>query len=193
QELVDYITGEGMLKDAIQWYERLIMITEPRPGGKLNRGMFCRRHRRDHQGDPLTDEYPKVALLGWAFELFQGFFLVSNDMMDALIRRRGQPCWYRVSKVVQIVINDSFILEAAIYYRISAGRSLIFWSLSGDDVPDREGQLITAPEDEVYLSKFSLKSIHSLTMIYKTVYYSFYLPVAVAARPTILPLWEPNH
>ncbi|KAK0224827.1 isoprenoid biosynthesis-like protein [Armillaria nabsnona] len=144
QELVDYIMGKGMLKDAIEWYKQ------------LNRGMFCHRHRRDHQGDPLMDnEYPKLpCLAGLSSSCFQAFFLVSNDMMDSLIRRRGQPCWYCISKVGQIIISDSFMLEAAIY---------------------REGQLITAPEDEVYLSKFSL---HSLIMIYKTAYYSFYLPVA---------------
>lgn len=61
-----------------------------------------------------------------AHSQFQAFFLVSNDMMDSLIRRRGQPCWYRVSKVGQIVISDSFILEVAICYRISAGRATMF-------------------------------------------------------------------
>ncbi|KAK0214247.1 isoprenoid biosynthesis-like protein [Armillaria nabsnona] len=173
QELVDYIMGKGMLKDAIEWYKQVRNL-------HLNRGMFCHRHRRDHQGDPLMDnEYPKLpCLAGLSSSCFQAFFLVSNDMMDSLIRRRGQPCWYCISKVGQIIISDSFMLEAAICYRISAGELLCplkFWSLSGDDVPDREGQLITAPEDEVYLSKFSL---HSLIMIYKTAYYSFYLPVA---------------
>lgn len=39
--------------------------------------------------------------------------------------------------------------------------------------------LITAPEDEVDLSKFSLAK-HSFIVIYKTAYYSFYLPVALA-------------
>lgn len=36
--------------------------------------------------------------------------------MDASITRRGQPCWYRVPKVGNIAINDSFMLEAAIYH-----------------------------------------------------------------------------
>lgn len=43
-------------------------------------------------------------------------------MMDASISRRGQPCWYRVhdvkglGKVHNIAINDSFMLEGAIYH-----------------------------------------------------------------------------
>ncbi|KAK0209382.1 Polyprenyl synthetase-domain-containing protein [Armillaria fumosa] len=67
------------------------------------------------KGTPLTDnEYPKAAVLGWGVEL--AFFLISDDMMNSSMTRRGQPCWYRVPKVGQIAINDSFMLEAAIYY-----------------------------------------------------------------------------
>lgn len=39
--------------------------------------------------------------------------------------------------------------------------------------------LITAPEDDVDLSNFSLEK-HSFIVIYKTAFYSFYLPVALA-------------
>lgn len=39
--------------------------------------------------------------------------------------------------------------------------------------------LITAPEDSVDLSKFSLEK-HHLIVVYKTAFYSFYLPVALA-------------
>ncbi|GAW02909.1 farnesyl-diphosphate synthase [Lentinula edodes] len=39
--------------------------------------------------------------------------------------------------------------------------------------------LITAPEDAVDLSKFSLQK-HSMIVVYKTAFYSFYLPVALA-------------
>ena len=37
-------------------------------------------------------------------------------MMDASITRRGQPCWYRQPKVGMLAINDSFLLEGAIYW-----------------------------------------------------------------------------
>lgn len=37
-------------------------------------------------------------------------------MMDQSITRRGQPCWYRIEGVNYIAINDSFMLEAPIYF-----------------------------------------------------------------------------
>ncbi len=119
-----------------------------------------RRHRRDHQGD-LTDgrrapkgcrawpghranasnlpylPFPPFSLVD---SQLQAFFLVLDDMMDLFIPR----CWHCVPKVCQITINDSFMLEAAIYYLLKEhflGRAtvLIFWSFSGDDVPDGDG------------------------------------------------------
>ena len=105
------------------------------PGGKLNRGLSVVDSVEILKGRPLTDEeYFKSAVLGWCVELvsltsfyyrrslsnrtlqLQAFFLVSDDLMDSSITRRGQPCWYRTEGVNLIAINDSFMLEAAIYY-----------------------------------------------------------------------------
>ncbi len=157
----------------------------------------------------LTDnEYFHAALVGWCIELvsfyttwatwtlerthdpdqLQAFFLVSDDIMDDSITRRGQPCWYRQPSVGMIAINDGFMLEAAIYHLIKAHfRSEPFYidlvDLFHETTYKTEmGQLIdliTAPEDKVDLSKFSLER-HRLIVVYKTAYYSFYLPVASA-------------
>jgi len=90
------------------------------PGGKLNRGMSVVDTAEILLGRPLDDkEYLRAAVLGWGVELLQAFFLVSDDMMDSSITRRGQPCWYRVTDPIKpglISINDSFMLEGAIYY-----------------------------------------------------------------------------
>lgn len=50
--------------------------------------------------------------------------MVTDDIMDASITRRSQPCWYLVkdvnippiSNVGMIAINDGFMLEGAIYH-----------------------------------------------------------------------------
>lgn len=51
----------------------------------------------------------------------QAFFLVSDDIMDASVTRRGQPCWYKARDppykgwkghaVDMVAINDAFLIE----------------------------------------------------------------------------------
>ncbi|KAK0431475.1 hypothetical protein EV421DRAFT_1853474, partial [Armillaria borealis] len=58
------ITGDGMPKDAIEWYERNLNCNIP--GGKLDRGMSVVDTAEIIKGTPLTDnEYLKAAMLGW--------------------------------------------------------------------------------------------------------------------------------
>src|SRR5690606_33448523 len=140
-------------------------------------------------GRPLTEEqYFQAATLGWMTELLQAFFLVSDDIMDGSITRRGKPCWYRHEGVGLVAINDAFMLETSIYtllkrYFRSHPRYIELVELFHDITLKTEmGQLadlLTAPEDKVDLSNFSM-SKHSFIVIYKTAWYSFYLPVALA-------------
>ncbi|KAI0783522.1 farnesyl-diphosphate synthase [Abortiporus biennis] len=196
EELLTHFDGEGMPKDASQWYRSNLDYNVP--GGKLNRGMSVVDTVEILKGSALTDdEYFKAAVLGWCIELLQAFFLVSDDIMDSSVTRRGQPCWYRNEHVGLIAINDAFMLEGAIYFLLKKHfRSTSYYvdllELFHETTYQTEiGQLIdliTAPEDHVDLNKFSLEK-HRLIVIYKTAYYSFYLPVALAMymsgiRPT---------
>jgi len=87
-------------------------------------------------------------------------------MMDASLTRRGQPCWYKYPKVGNIAINDAFMLEAAIYFllkkhfRQDASYGMLLELFHDTTFQTEMGQLIdliTAPEDNVDLSRFSLK------------------------------------
>ena len=140
-------------------------------------------------GRPLTeDEYFQAATLGWLTELLQAFFLVSDDIMDGSITRRGKPCWYRHDGVGMVAINDAFMLESAIYTLLKKffrthPRYVDLLELFHEVTYQTEiGQLcdlLTAPEDVVNLDNFSLQK-YSFIVVYKTAYYSFYLPVALA-------------
>ncbi|GBE85779.1 Farnesyl pyrophosphate synthase [Sparassis crispa] len=186
-ELVEHLTSQGMPLDAKEWYKKNLDYNVP--GGKLNRGMSVVDTVEILKGRTLTeDEYFKAAILGWCVEFLQAFFLVSDDMMDQSITRRGQPCYYRLERVNYIAINDSFMLEAAIFYLIKAhfrGQPYyvhlveIFHETTFQTEIGQMIDLITAPEGHVDLSKFSLEK-HRLIVIHKTAYYSFYLPVALA-------------
>ncbi|KAK0519782.1 Farnesyl pyrophosphate synthetase, partial [Tilletia horrida] len=197
EELSSYLTENNMPGDAIEWYRRNLNYNTP--GGKLNRGLSVVDTvdlllTTDAQGQrirQLTEaEYLKAAILGWLVELLQAYFLVADDMMDASITRRGQPCYYRVEGVNNIAINDAFMLEGAIYYLLKKHfRSEpyyvhlleLFLETTFQTEMGQLIDLITAPEDHVDLSKFSLNK-HHLIVVYKTAFYSFYLPVALAMR-----------
>ena len=196
-ELLEYLKAETMPAEAVEWYKRNLDYNTP--GGKLNRGLsvvdtveilLCTNEKNEKTRELTDDEYFNAAILGWCIELLQAYFLVADDMMDASITRRGHPCWYRVENVGNIAINDAFMLEAAIYFLLKKHfRSQPYYvdllELFHDVTFQTElGQLIdliTAPEDEVNLSKFSLEK-HHLIVVYRTAFYSFYLPVALAMR-----------
>ena len=154
--------------------------------GKLNRGISVVDTVRILKGDSVTeDDIFKATVLGWLIEFvsqdknvvsrerkrlmrlqLQAFFLVSDDIMDASITRRGQPCWYKSEGVGMVAINDAFILESCIYiflkkyfkktnYYIELVE--LFHEVTFQTELGQLCDLITAPEDHVDLSKFSIK------------------------------------
>jgi farnesyl diphosphate synthase len=118
----------------------------------------------------------------------QAFFLVSDDIMDSSITRRGAPCWYRQPHVGMIAINDAFMLEAGIYILLKkyfrthpsyVDLLELFHEVTFQTELGQLCDLLTAPEDKVDLDNFSMEK-YQFIVIYKTAYYSFYLPVALA-------------
>lgn len=190
-ELVEVLKENGMPEDAISWFQKNLDYNTP--GGKLNRGLSVVDTYALLKGyksfeDFETHEYKKAAILGWCIELLQAYFLVADDIMDQSITRRGQPCWYKVEGVKEIAINDAFMLEGAIYILLKKYFKKdsyyvdlldLFHEVTFQTEMGQLLDLITAPEDHVDLNKFSLKK-HSFIVIYKTAFYSFYLPVALA-------------
>ncbi|KAL8979998.1 MAG: hypothetical protein Q9177_005996 [Variospora cf. flavescens] len=190
-QLVDDLSNHckqyGLPEDALQWYKD--SLNHNTMGGKCNRGMSVVDTASILLSRPLSkEEFFHTATLGWLTELLQAFFLVSDDMMDSSQTRRGQPCWYKFPKVGMIAINDSFMLESSIYVLLAqhfrthpsyAGFLEIFHTTTFQTEIGQLCDLLTAPEDHVDLSQFSPQK-HSFIVIYKTAYYSFYLPVALA-------------
>jgi farnesyl diphosphate synthase len=151
-------------------------------------------------GRPLSeDEYFQAATLGWMTELLQAFFLVSDDIMDSSVTRRGQPCWYLQEGVGMVAINDAFLLESAIYTLLKKyfrshpayiDMVELFHEVSYQTELGQLCDLLTAPEDKVNLDNFSMEK-YRFIVIYKTAYYSFYLPVALALH--MLNIATPEH
>lgn len=214
EELVDMLKSFKMPQEAIDWFTKNLQYNTP--GGKLNRGLsvidtYCILKNKKVE-DLSDEEYRKVAVLGWSVELLQAYFLVADDMMDQSKTRRGQPCWYLNEGVGNIAINDSFMLEGALYMLLKKHFRQedyyvelldLFHEVTFQTELGQLLDLITADEEHVDLSKFTLGK-HSFIVTFKTAYYSFYLPVALAmhmsgihsqddltqARDILIPLGE---
>jgi farnesyl diphosphate synthase len=108
--------------------------------------------------------------------------------MDDSKTRRGAPCWYLMPDVGMIAINDAFMLESAIYILLKKyfrqDKSYVdllelFHEVTFQTELGQTCDLLTAPEDKVDLDNFSMEK-YTFIVIFKTAYYSFYLPVALA-------------
>ncbi|KAF9432132.1 Farnesyl pyrophosphate synthetase [Entomortierella beljakovae] len=174
-ELINHLKSLNMPDNAIEYFERLTRYNVL--GGKMNRGLTVADTLRVLKRDEVLtkDEIFKANILGWGIEWLQACFLVADDIMDDSKTRRGQPCWYRVEDVSLIAINDSFLLKSAIFFLLKK------YFRTESYYIDLLMDLITAPENQVDLSKFSMEK-HSFIVTYKTAFYSFYIPVALAMR-----------
>ncbi|KAI1821562.1 terpenoid synthase [Xylaria intraflava] len=189
EDLLSWAKQYNLPQQYLEWYKKSLEVNVV--GGKCNRGMSVPDSVSLLLGRALTEEeYFQAATLGWMVELLQAFFLVSDDIMDTSITRRGKPCWYRQEGVGMIAINDSFMLESAIYtllkkhFRSHPSYVDMLELFHETTLQTELGQLcdlLTAPEDVVNLDNFSLEK-YSFIVIYKTAYYSFYLPVALALQ-----------
>ncbi|CAB9513825.1 Farnesyl pyrophosphate synthase [Seminavis robusta] len=161
-------------------------------GGKYNRGTTVVATYRAILKRALTPlEIAQAATLGWTIELLQAFFLVADDVMDESDSRRGQPCWYQVDDVQMAAINDAFLLESFLFTIVKQHFSHMtcytqILELLLDVIQKTElGQLLDLQSQEPNkegddpLSHFTPER-YRLIVRYKTAFYSFYLPIALA-------------
>lgn len=159
-------------------------------GGKYNRGLTVvvtfRKLVEPGKQDP--DSLQRALTVGWCVELLQAFFLVSDDIMDSSLTRRGQTCWYLKPGIGLDAINDAFLLESSIYRLLKLycreqpyylDLIELFLQSSYQTEIGQTLDLITAPQGNVDLGRFTEKRYKSIVK-YKTAFYSFYLPVAAA-------------
>ncbi len=186
------------------------------PGGKLNRGLtvvHATRSLRESAAPAapftLRDEQ-RAMVLGWCIEWMQACFLVADDVMDASLTRRGQPCWYALPRVGMTAVNDSIILYACVETILrahflnhpdfggapaagaaSAARAAadptmylklsdLFHETMKQTLLGQLADMTTSPVGvPTNLALFTRDRYH-LIVRYKTAFYSFFLPVALA-------------
>jgi len=173
--------------DAISWFHKVALYNVPH--GKKNRGISVVTSYKHLVKDPSDENIHIARVLGWAIEFLQAFFLVADDIMDQSITRRGQPCWYKNEGVGLTAFNDSLFLESIVYRIIKKHTKHqpyyvdileLFLETNYQTVTGQCLDMITAqPEGSVDFSKFTLER-YSAIVKWKTAFYSFYLPVALA-------------
>ncbi|XP_037667684.1 farnesyl pyrophosphate synthase isoform X2 [Choloepus didactylus] len=159
-------------------------------GGKYNRGLTVLAvfQELEEPKKQDADSLQRALTVGWCVELLQAFFLVSDDIMDSSLTRRGQLCWYQKPGIGLDAINDAILLEACIYRLLKLycreqpyylNLIELFLQISYQTEIGQTLDLITAPQGNVDLGRFTEKRYKSIVK-YKTAFYSFYLPVAAA-------------
>uniref|UniRef100_A0A0G4FY38 Farnesyl diphosphate synthase n=1 Tax=Chromera velia CCMP2878 TaxID=1169474 RepID=A0A0G4FY38_9ALVE len=193
--------GEDILEELRDYYKALLDHTVK--GGKMTRGLTVVKAAvaaAPHASSVTPDFLQKAALLGWCVELLQAFFLVSDDVMDQSLTRRGLPCWYRVPGVTEAnAINDAFFLECSIYrilnrfFGCSPSYARLLETILQSTFVTVIGQHLDtnaqkrrekgesedlSDEERVDLSRLSESRYRSIVRC-KTAHYSFYLPCAL--------------
>eukprot|EP00842_Homolaphlyctis_polyrhiza_P002552 jgi/Hompol1/3298/HPOL_006472-RA len=164
-DIIDGLEHYKLPQNGRDWIRK--MLDTNVPGGKMNRGLTVPSAYASLLKRELTaDELFKAQALGWCIEFLQAFFLISDDIMDGSLTRRGLPCWYKTEGVGMIAINDSFIVEAAIYQILKkhfkshpayADFLELFHEVTYQTELGQLMDLITAPEGDVDLSRFSIE------------------------------------
>jgi farnesyl diphosphate synthase len=155
-------------------------------GGKCNRGLSVVDTTQILLGRELkADELFHAATLGWLIELLQAMFLVLDDIMDASQTRRGQPCWYLQPDVGMIAVNDAPMIESAIYLLLKKHfRAHPAYIDIVETFHEVAFQIEVGQTYDMLVAKEGLENFnedrYDRIVVYKTAYYSFYLPVALA-------------
>ncbi|KAL6489569.1 hypothetical protein MHYP_G00033100 [Metynnis hypsauchen] len=187
-ELTEQDMTDPVLSDALNRLREILRYNAP--GGKRNRGLSVIGSLREFVPSSKLppEEVERALVVGWCIELLQAFFLVADDIMDASLTRRGQPCWYKKEGIGLDAINDAFLLEGSIYRllrRHCRGQPYyvhlleLFAETSFQTELGQTLDLITAPPHKVDLDRFTMERYKAIVK-YKTAFYSFYLPVAAA-------------
>lgn len=166
------------------------------PNGKKTRGITVpATYKQLTPAFYHTEENIRLAnILGWSVEFMQAFLLVADDIMDGSDTRRGKACWYKHDDLGLTAFNDAILLETCIYslvgkyFRDQPYYQSLLESLLETTKLTSMGQaldLLSAHEFNKQkgqpgsLAKFTMKRYNGIVK-YKTSYYSFFLPVALA-------------
>nr|QAX24807.1 farnesyl diphosphate synthase 2 [Matsumurasca onukii] len=180
---------QNEIPEVTKWYSKILQYNVP--GGKKNRGLaLVLAYRMLTSSDAQTpDKIRDVQVMGWCIEMLQAFFLVLDDMIDGSETRRGRLCWYRNADVGLNAVNDAVLIESGVYQLLRRYfvhqpfyfQALdLFHDITHKTIMGQSLDLLTAQSvAKNKMDKFTMDRYNKIVK-YKTSYYSFHLPVALA-------------
>ncbi|KAJ8925720.1 hypothetical protein NQ315_009567 [Exocentrus adspersus] len=190
-DIVRDLTDAGRHTDIPEVTKRLAKVLQYNvPTGKKIRGLSTViAYKMLEKPENLTPENIRLAnILGWCVELLRGFQIVNDDVVDNSEIRRGAPCWYRKDNAGLNAIHDGILLENSLYsilrkyfstYDCYVPMVELFHDVTFKTAMGKSLDGIIKNQGRPNLEKFTMKN-YSLMMKYKTGYYTFQLPVALA-------------
>eukprot|EP00300_Choanocystis_sp_HF-7_P019352 c20310_g1_i1.p1 GENE.c20310_g1_i1~~c20310_g1_i1.p1 ORF type:complete len:379 (+),score=112.64 c20310_g1_i1:116-1252(+) len=175
-------------KELVAYYSKCLEYTVL--GGKMTRGLTVVKGCHTLLGGLSAKQLHQACVLGWCLEWLQAMFLIADDVMDKSITRRGAPCWYKRREVTEAnAINDSLLIESMVYQVLRHHfRSEPYYARLIDLVHEVSfqtgvGQHLdtngTPFDKSLDLNRFTMDRYQAVVR-YKTAYYSFFLPCALA-------------
>lgn len=191
-DIVRDLTDAGFGSEIIEVKKRFAKVLHYNvPGGKMARGLAVVQSYRILAKENLhnAENLFLAQIMGWCVEMLQAFFIILDDIMDKSATRRGRTCWYLYDDIGLSAVNDGILLESGIYellrryfqdkpyyiqvlnlfhdvtFKTTVGQSLDLLTSQAGKNPD--------------YTKFTMDQYNAVVK-YKTAYYSFYLPVALA-------------
>nr|XP_024219390.1 farnesyl pyrophosphate synthase-like [Halyomorpha halys] len=115
----------------------------------------------------------------------QGFFVVIDDLTDQSVTRRGRPCWYRLPGIGLRASSDALLIQAGTFQLLQQHcKDKEFYVDLVElflDATRRTtyGQTLDLVSSFPNITHLTMDRYNFITK-YKTSYYTFHLPVAIA-------------
>uniref|UniRef100_A0A1I8P9H1 Farnesyl pyrophosphate synthase n=1 Tax=Stomoxys calcitrans TaxID=35570 RepID=A0A1I8P9H1_STOCA len=157
------------------------------PHGKKHRGLLTVGAYKNlvHEQHQTKENIKLAQILGWCTEMVNGFLLLYDDIMDGSSTRRGQSCWYKLEDVGMIAINDTIIIENAIYillrkhFRDKECYASIMELFHEVIYATACGQCMDFLSCQKSVLSFTEEQFKTIA-INKSAHYTFYLPIMLA-------------
>jgi len=112
--LLSQFEAHSIPQDAIEYFTRCLDYNTF--SGEYKKGLLVVEAAQAFKGRRLNDsEYRKAAILGWVVIFLHSYFSLSDNLVDQVTTSRGKLSWHRVDGIGFKALNDTLLLEGAVY------------------------------------------------------------------------------